>query len=341
VELTNANGASARIIALGASIQSLAMPDRRGELADVVLGHRTVQEYLAKRQFFGATVGRYANRIARGTFTLDGKRVCVDVNDGPNHLHGGAQGFDLKLWTVESVTTTPAPQVVLSLVSADGDAGYPGELRATATYTLTGENELHIDYQATANRPTVCNLSSHAYFNLAGEASGSDVLDHRLTLHASAFTPVDATMIPTGELRPVAGTPFDFRGGRALGQDVRNAENEQIRLGRGYDHNFMLDGEAGALRLAARVECRRSGRVLELLTTAPGLQVYSGNFLDGTTVGKGGQFYRQGDGLCLEPQYFPDAPNQPKFPSARLDPDTTYRNRIVFRFSPSHDERAP
>lgn len=333
VELSNTQGMSARILTLGATLQSLAVPDRMGESADVVLGHRSAAEYLAKPQFFGVTVGRYANRIAKGTFTLDGKTYTLPVNDAPNHLHGGAHGFDKALWTIDSVTSGSPASVVLSHTSRDGDAGYPGTLEVTATYSLNDDHELAIEYRATTDQPTVVNITNHAYFNLRGAASGADVLEHRLRVVADAFTPVDATLIPTGEIRPVAGTPFDFRKLTAVGARIRDGRDAQLRFGRGYDHNFVLNGAAGELRLAARLEEPISGRVLELFATAPGLQLYTGNFLDGTSVGKSGRIYRQSDALCLEPQAFPNAPNQPNFPSTRLNPGETYRHSIALRFS--------
>jgi aldose 1-epimerase len=337
VELSNAKGMSARIITLGATIQALSVPDAKGKSADVVLGYNTPAEYLEKPQFFGVTVGRYANRIARGKFVLDGKTYTLPINDSPNHLHGGSKGFDKALWTLDSVTSGSATNgalanAVMSYTSPDGEEGYPGTLKVTATYSLNDKNELAIDYQATTDKPTVLNITNHAYFNLAGEAGNDDILDHRLTVAADAFTPVSATLIPTGERKPVAGTSFDFRKPTRIGDRIRNGGDEQLRFGRGYDHNFVVNGTPGTLRVAARLEEPTSARSMELLTTAPGLQFYSGNFLDGTSVGKGGHIYRQGDALCLEPQAFPDSPNQPHFPSTRLDPGNTYRHSIVLRF---------
>lgn len=333
VELTGAAGVSARIMTLGASIQSLNVPDRHGKSADIVLGHATVAEYLAKPQYFGATVGRYANRIRDGRFELDGKRYELETNDGTNHLHGGARGLDKVVWKIESVKGGSPASVVLSHVSPDGAGGYPGTLKVTATYSLSDKNELTIEYRATTDKPTIVNITNHSYFNLAGDAGTSDILGHRLTLFADAYTPVDATLIPTGERRGVAGTPFDFREPQTIGARVRDGRDEQIRFGRGYDHNYIVRGPAGSLRPAARVEDPASGRVMDLSTTAPGVQFYSGNFLDGTTLGKTGRIYRQGDALCLEPQVFPDAPNRPDFPSSRLNPGQTYANTMVFRFS--------
>lgn len=333
VELTNAHGVSVRLMTLGASIQSLSVPDRNGKSADIVLGYRTAAEYLSKPQYFGGTIGRFANRIARGEFALDGERFKLETNDGPNHLHGGSSGFDRVLWKLEPAWRSAPESAVFSLRSPDGDSGYPGTLDVTTIYTLNERNELTIEYRATADRPTLINITGHSYFNLAGEAGSSDVMEHRLTLDADFYTPVSSTLIPTGERRAVQGTHFDFRKGEAIGRHIRDGRNEQIRYGRGYDHNFIVNGPAGKLRRAARVEDAKSGRVLEVLTAAPAIQFYSGNFLDGTTIGKSGRVYRQGDGLCLEPQIFPDAPNHPDFPSGRLNPGEVYTNKVVYAFS--------
>ncbi|HEY0940409.1 MAG TPA: aldose epimerase family protein [Steroidobacter sp.] len=333
VELANARGMSVRILALGGVIQQLLVPDRDGRAADVVLGYATAQQYLDQPQYFGATVGRYANRIAAGKFTLDGKQYELETNDGPNHLHGGTLGFDKVLWKVESVAAGSPARAVLTYISPDGEGGYPGTLQVTATYTLGDDNELGIEYRATTDRPTIANITHHSYFNLAGEAAHTDVLNHRVMLFASQYTPVNKTMIPTGERRSVAGTPFDFRQPHAIGERIRDGSDEQLHLGRGYDHNFIIDGEPGRLRPAARVEDPQSGRVLELLASAPGVQFYSGNFLDATSVGKSRRVYRQADGFCLEPQVFPDSPNHADFPSARLNPGQTYVNTLLLRFS--------
>jgi len=333
VMLTNSRGVSARVIALGATLQSLNVPDREGRADDIVLGYDTAAEYLAKPQYFGVTVGRYANRIARGRFTLDGRQYVLETNDGPNHLHGGIRGFDKRVWTIQSVRSGREASVTLSYRSPHNEGGFPGTLEVTATYSLSDANELTIVYRATTDRPTIVNLTNHALFNLAGERASTDALGARLTFHASAYTPVDDTLIPTGELRPVAGTPFDFRTPVAVGARIRDGRDPQILIGRGYDHNFVVDGDAGTLRPALRLEDPRSGRVMEMAVTAPGVQFYTGNFLNGTVVGKAGRVYRQGDGLAFEPQAFPDAPNQPAFPSARLDPGQTYLNRMVLLFS--------
>lgn len=333
VTLTNTHGVSASVITLGATLQSLIVPDRDGRPGDIVLGHDTARDYLVKPQYFGVSVGRYANRIAKGRFKLEGKDYVLETNDGPNHLHGGVNGFDKRMWTIESLNSGPEARVVLRYVSPDGEGGYPGTLTATVTYALNERNELSIEYGATTTKTTIVNLTNHAYFDLSAGTAPGGVMDQKLTLHADAYTPVDATLIPTGEWRPVGGTPFDFRRPRAIGARVRDGRDEQIRIGRGYDHNFIVDGPAGELRPAARLEDPLSGRAMDLLITAPGVQFYSGNFLDGMVTGKSGRIYRQGDGLCLEPQVFPDAPNQPGFPSARLDPGQAYVNRMVFRFS--------
>lgn len=333
VELVNGKGMSVRIMTLGAAIQQLMVPDRQGRAGDVVLGYATAQQYLDQPQYFGATVGRYANRIANGRFILDGQQYQLETNDGSNHLHGGKRGVDKAVWKIDAVNSGSPASVVLSNTSADGAGGYPGTLKMTATYSLNDKNELSVEYRATTDQPTIVNITNHSYFNLAGEASTSDVMGHRLTLFASKYTPVDQTLIPTGELRAVAGTPFDFRQPHAIGERVRDGKDEQLRIGRGYDHNFVVDGQPNEMRPAARVEDPQSGRVMELLANGPGVQFYSGNFLDATSVGKTGRVYRQGDGLCLEPQVFPDAPNHRDFPSARLNPGATYVNAMVLRFS--------
>lgn len=325
---------TARVITLGASLQSLEAPDRQGRRADVVLGYADLAGYLAAPNYFGATVGRFANRIARGRFTLEGRTYQTPVNNGPNSLHGGTRGFDKVNWTVVEQHGGASPGVTLRYVSPDGDQGYPGTLTATAAYTLGPDDALHITYSATTDRPTIVNLSNHAYWNLAGEGSPLGAMGHVLTIPAAAFLPTDAGAIPTGEVRSVAGTPFDFRGGKTVNQDVRNGRDEQVRFARGFDHNWVLSREAvSAPRVVARVEEPVSGRMMEVLSDQPGLQVYSGNFLDGTITGKSGRIYREGDALVLEPQRFPDAPNRPAFASARLDPGATYVNHIVFRFS--------
>ena len=332
VTLTNGAGISARIMTLGATLQSLMVPDKAGHKDDVVLGYDSAQEYLSHPDYFGASVGRYANRIAKAKFTLDGKNYALPVNDGPNTLHGGAKGFDKRMWKIDSVSNGPEAKVVFSYVSADGEEGFPGELKVTVTYSLSEQNALKLEYRATTSKPTVLNLTNHSYFNLSGN-DARDVMGNMVTLHAERFTPVDATLIPTGERRAVAGTVFDFRTPHRVGDRIRDGHDQQIRYARGYDQNFIVDGAAGSLRPAAVVSEPVSGRTLELSTSAPGVQFYTGNFLDGTYFGKGQRAYRQGDAICLEPGVFPDTPNHPDFPTSRLNPGQTYINTIVYKFS--------
>jgi len=329
--LINRPGAVAEITNYGGIVVALRMPDRTGALEDVVLGYPTLDGYLAdNRPYFGALVGRYGNRIRHGRFVLDGKAYALACNNGENHLHGGTSGFDRAVWTARPSFERAALE--LRYESADGDQGYPGRLAVEVTYALTDENALRIDYRATTDRPTLCNLTHHSYFNLDG-AGRSDVLDHTLFIDADRFTPVDGGLIPTGELRPVKGTPFDFTEPRRVGEFI-DAQDEQLKLAGGYDHNFVLRPAGGAEpRLAARVKGARSGRVMEVHTTEPGVQFYSGNFLDGTITGKGGRVYARRYGLCLETQHFPDSPNQPLFPSTVLRPGASYRTTTLYRFS--------
>lgn len=334
ITLANARHMSVRIISYGASIQAVTVPDRHGHLADVALGYPTLEKYVEQPQYFGSTVGRVANRIAKGMFTLDGRIYRVPVNNGPNSLHGGTKGFDKLVWQVAGTKQGPSASVTLRLVSPDGDMGYPGNLTVTATYALNDKNELSVEYKATTDRTTVVNISNHAYWNLAGEGSAEGAMGHLLTIPAETYSPTDATAIPTGEFRPVAGTVFDFRKPVAVGARVRDASEAQIVLGKGYDHNWVVSRNVSRTpRLLARVEEPKSGRVMEILSNQPGLQFYSGNFLDATTSGKAGRLYREGDAIVLEPQMFPDTPNQPQFGSIRLDPGQTYRNIIIWRFS--------
>jgi len=334
ITLADGHGMAATILTLGASVQSVIVPDRNGKVADIVLGYDDLVGYLAKPNYFGATVGRVANRIAKGRFTLDGKSYQTPVNDGPNALHGGTKGFDKVVWTIVSTNGGAQPSVTLRYVSPDGDQGYPGTLTATATYSLDDKGALKVDYDATTNKPTVVNLSNHTYWNIDGEGSVAGAMGLRLMIPAETYTPTDATAIPTGELRSVAGTPFDFRTPTAIGLRVRDGRDEQLRFGRGYDHNWVVSrAKPATMQLMARVEDPQSGRVMEVLSDQPGLQFYSGNFLDGTIVGKSGHIYRGGDAIVLEPQMFPDAPNRPAFGSVRLDPGQHYTNHIVFRFS--------
>jgi aldose 1-epimerase len=334
VTLANSHGVSARIITYGATLQALVTPDRHGQKADIALGYDDLSGYVEHPNYFGATIGRFANRIGGARFTLDGKTYTLALNDKPNSLHGGTQGFDKRPWRIESVQSGESAAVTMTLTSAAGDQGYPGTLQVKQRFSLDETGALTLDYSATTDAPTVVNLTNHSIFDLAGEGSHHGVLDQRLTIPASHYTPVDATLIPTGVLQPVAGTVFDFTHGRIIGQDIRDGRDPQIVAGRGYDHNFALDaGLTREPKLAARLEDPQSGRVLEVWSTEPGLQVYTGNFLDGTRVGKHGHLYRMGDGIALEPQKFPNAPNEPKFTSARLNPGSTYHHRMVFRVS--------
>lgn len=333
VTLTAESGLRARILTYGASIQALLVPDRNGALADVSLGHATLKEYLDHPQYMGATVGRVANRIARGRFTLDGVEYRVPVNNGANSLHGGSEGFDKANWKIVELGAEPRPRLVLRHVSPEGDQGYPGTLTATAAYSIAAD-ALTVEYEATCDRPTIVNLSNHAYWNLAGEGGEEGAMDHRLTIPADHYLPTDEGSIPTGEFRPVAGTAFDFRTPTRIGARLRDGSDAQLRIGRGYDHNWVIAREvAPEPRLLARLEHDGSGRIMEILSDRPGLQFYSGNFFDGTTVGKSGGIYRMGDAVALEPQKFPDTPNRPEFGSVRLAPGETYRNTIVWRFS--------
>jgi len=334
VTLTNGHGMSARVLAWGAILEKLVVPGRHGP-ADVVLGYDNMDGYLKAPNYFGATVGRYANRIAKGRFTLDGKEYKLAINDGPNALHGGRKGFDKQLWTIAKVASgRDSASVTFTRTSPDGEEGYPGTMQLSATFTLTETNELRVDYRATTDKPTIANITNHSYFNLAGPASGRSATELVVTIPAASYTPVDTTLIPTGEIRSVAGTPFDFRTPRRVADRVRDGRDEQIRIARGYDQNWVVTkGPTRDVHLMARVKDPASGRVMEVLSNQPGVQFYTGNFLDGTAVGKGGTIYRQGDGLCFEPQVFPDTPNHPAFGSARVDPGQTYENRIVYRFS--------
>lgn len=333
VTLSAANGVTARIFALGATLQGYSLPDRKGVLADVLLGHDHPAEYEATQDFFGVTVGRFANRIARGTFTIDGTTYRLPLNDGEASLHGGGQGFDRKVWAIESVTANgPVASVTLALTSPDGDQGYPGEVTARVTYALGDDGVLTITMTATTSKPTIINMTNHALFNMAGQCPAEGAMGNRLTMPASRYTPVNTALIPTGELAPVAGTPFDFRKPKALSDGLRNARDPQVLVGRGFDHNWVLDkGQTAEPQLIARAEDPVSGRAMEVLSTEPGVQMYTGNFLAGTNPGKGGCLYRMGDGYALEPQKFPDTPNQPAFGSARLDPGQTYRHVMVLR----------
>jgi len=324
--LRNGNGVEVKAISYGAIITSVRVPDRSGQLADVVLGFDALDGYLKTHPYFGAVVGRYGNRIGKGQFTLDGRTYKLAINNPPNHLHGGIKGFDKFVWTAEPLSGRVG--VAFSRTSPDGEEGYPGSLEARIVYTLTDRNELAVEYQATTDKATPINLTQHSYFNLA---AAGDILGHQMTINADRYTPVDATLIPTGDLAAVDGTPFDFRKPTAIGARI-DVAHEQIKNGGGYDHNFVLNRTGSGLALAARVVETRTGRTLEVRTTEPGLQFYTGNFLDGTLTGKGGQVYRHRTGFCLETQHFPDSPNKPQFPSAILRPGQEYRSQTVFAF---------
>jgi aldose 1-epimerase len=326
--LTNARGLEIRAIAYGAILVSIRTPDRNGRLEDIALGFDDLDGYLTRSRFFGAVVGRYGNRIANGRFTLDGHTFQLATNNGRNHLHGGMNGFDKMLWQARPFARDGNTAVAFSYASADGEEGYPGRLDASASYILTERNELVVEYEATASKPTPINLTQHSYFNLAGEGRG-DILRHVLTIDADRYTPVDDTMIPTGDLARVDGTPFDFRQPTAIGARI-DAGDEQLRRGAGYDHNYVLSGGSG-LRHAARVVEPATGRTLDVATTEPGVQFYSGNHLSGE-IGKGGHSYGARDGFCLETQHFPDSPNHQGFPSTILRPGKTYRSKTVFTF---------
>ncbi len=328
--LRNSKGMEARIMTYGGTVVSLKVLDRNGHFGDVVLGYDDLPDYLTNSPYFGALIGRYGNRIAKGKFALDGDEYTLPLSDPPNSLHGGTNGFDKRLWKVVMADVGPnGPRLELNYYSKDGDQGYPGDLDVYATYTITEDNALKVDFKATTDADTVCNLTHHSYFNLHGSG---DVLDYEVYINAEKFTPVDSTLIPTGELRPVKGTPFDFLTPTAIGARI-NEDNQQLKFAHGYDDNWVLDKPAGKFDLAARVYDPVSGRVLEVYTTAPGMQFYTGNFLNGTMKGKGGWVYQFRDAFCLEPQDFPDAPNHPNFPSAELKPGQTYKSTIIYKFS--------
>ena len=330
--LTNAHGIEIRAMTYGAIITTIYTPDRNGHRDDIVLGFDSVAGYLSGSPYFGAVVGRYANRIAGGHFTLDGVTYTLARNNGPNSLHGGLRGFDKVLWSAEPVRRDSAVGVRLRYTSPDGEEGYPGTLQVQVTYTLTAHDELIVDYDATTDKATPLNLSQHTYWNLHGHGQG-DILDHVLSLDASRYTPVDSTLIPTGEIAAVAGTPFDFRTPAAVGARI-DAANEQLGFGHGYDHNWVLDQpRPGILSHAARLVDPVSGRAIDVSTTEPGIQFYAGNFLDGTIKGKGGQVYGHRGALCLETQHFPDSPNHPNFPSTILRPGQRYQSRTIVTFS--------
>jgi aldose 1-epimerase len=324
-------GTRLKVISYGGIVQSLEIPDRHGHYANVSLGYDNLASYVAGTTFFGATIGRYGNRIAKGQFTLDGKSYQLSVNDGVNSLHGGAKGFNTKVWDIEGFTSGSDVGLHLYYTSVDGEMGYPGTLKVRVTYTLTAHGDWRIDYRATTDKATVVNLTNHTYYNLAGEGSGG-IYDHELHLAAGRFTPTDSGLIPTGELAKVAGTPFDFRTAKPIGRDIR-VGHPQLVTAKGFDHNWVLDkGVTTRPEHIATLRDPKSGRTLKIATDQPGVQFYSGNFLDGTLVGPSGRTYRQGDGMCLETQHFPDSPNHPSFPSTVLRPGQTYRTSTVHSF---------
>ena len=327
--LTNVNGLEARIMTYGGIVVSLKIPDRNGNLGDVVLGYDAPDAYLKNNPYFGAIIGRYGNRIGKATFSLNRKSYALSKNNGENMLHGGNKGFDKVVWKAREANTRNGVGLSLTYLSKDREEGFPGNLAVTVVYTLTNTNALRIDYSATTDKTTVINLTHHSYFNLAGEG---DILKHELMINAGRFTPVDSGLIPTGELRLVKGTPMDFTEPTAIGARI-DQQDEQLRFGKGYDHNWVLNKSPGALALAARVYERGSGRVMEIRSTEPGIQFYSGNFLDGSITGKGGRVYKLRNGFCLEPQHFPDSPNKPAFPSTVLRPGERYKTTTIFKFS--------
>ena len=328
--LTNANGLKAQVMTYGAIVTSLEVPDRKGQMDDIVLGYDNLQDYIKETPYFGAIVGRYGNRIAKGKFTLDGVTYTLATNNNGNHLHGGVKGFDKVVWEDQPVWRPDGVGVKLSYLSRDGEEGYPGNLKATVTYILTNDDELRIEYEATTDKATPVNLTHHGYFNFTG--AERDILGHELMLNADRFTPVDAGLIPTGELRPVAGTPMDFTRATAIGARIEN-DYEQLQFGGGYDHNWVLNKEGKDMTLAAVVYEPTSGRVMKVYTAEPGIQFYAGNFLDGTITGKEGKVYKHRYGFCLETQHYPDSPNKPDFPSTILHPGQKYETTTIYRFS--------
>ena len=329
VTLTNSNGVSVDVINYGGIITRIETPDSNGNMGNIVLGLDNLEDYTNATTYFGAIIGRFGNRIANGKFSLNGTDYQLATNDGDNHLHGGVQGFDKKVWTMVPFSTENSAGVTLSLVSPDGDQGYPGELTTQVTYTLTNKNTLDMQFVAKTNKPTIINMTQHSYFNLAGKG---DILDHQMQINSNAITPVDGGLIPTGELMQVAGTPFDFRNPKAIGKEI-NIDDEQLKLGKGYDHNFVLKNKPNHdLIEAANVYEPSSGRTLTVYTEEPAVQFYSGNFLDGSSKQASGLVHKLRSGFCLEPQHFPDAPNQPTFPSTTLLPGEVYSTRIVYEF---------
>jgi aldose 1-epimerase len=329
--LRNTRGAEAKITNYGAIVTSLKVADRNGKFDDVVLGFNDFDSYLKNDPYFGAIVGRYGNRIAKGRFTLSGVEYKLATNNGENHLHGGIKGFDKVVWTGRELKSAAGPAVVMTYLSKDGEEGYPGNLNVRVVYTLTNNNELKIDYTATTDKDTVTNITHHSYFNLAGDGNG-DILNHLVTINANRFVPTDAGSIPTGELKSVAGTPFDFLKPMAIGARI-NQDDEQLKFGNGYDHTWVINGRPGVMRLAATAYEATSGRVMQVWTTEPGVQFYTGNFLNGTLTGKSGKVYQRRFGFCFETQHYPDSPNHPAFPTTTLKKGQTYKSTTIYRFS--------
>jgi aldose 1-epimerase len=333
--LTNTRGLEARILTYGGILLSLKVPDRNGHLDDIVLGFDSADGYNTLGQYFGALIGRYANRIGKGRFTLNGVEYKLAINRGGHHLHGGVNGFNRVVWRATALKTSAGAAIELTYLSEDGEVGYAGNLSVKVVYTLTNNNELQFEYSATSDKDTVVNLTNHSYFNLAGQGQG-DILKHELMINAARFTPVDSALIPTGELRTVQGGPFDFTRMTSIGSRI-NQDDEQLKFGNGYDHNWVIDGERGALRKGAAVREPTTGRVMEVWTTEPGVQLYSGNFLDGARIGKDQKAYRRHYGLCLETQRYPDAPNKSEFPTATLRAGERYQSTTIYRFSSTRD----
>lgn len=329
--LKNETGMEVSVMTYGGIITSLKVPNKQGLSEDVVLGYDSLSQYIKKSPYFGAIIGRYGNRIAKGKFSIDGNHYTLATNDGPNHLHGGVKGFDKVVWNASEKQTDSSASLVLTYLSKDMEEGYPGNLNTKVTYTLTNNNELLVDYEATTDKKTIVNLTQHSYFNLSGDFS-KPILDHEITIDADKFVPVDATLIPIGELKNVAGTPFDFRQAKAIGKDI-NADNEQLKRGLGYDHCWVLNNQGQGMRFAASAYNKESGRLLKVFTDQPGIQLYTGNFLDGTLPSKQGGTYAYRTGFCLETEHYPDSPNQKDFPTVILNPGETYHTETVFNFS--------
>ncbi|MDF1866898.1 MAG: galactose mutarotase [Saprospiraceae bacterium] len=328
--LSNANQMSVEILTFGGIIKAIYCPDKNGKIENVILGFNTLKPYLETHPYFGAIVGRYGNRIANGKFNIDGTEYNLATNNSPNHLHGGLKGFDKVIWQAREFKDNEKIGLELSYLSKDMEEGYPGNLNVKVTYSLNNQNELSIDYEAVTDKKTICNLTNHSYFNLAGEGKGN-ILNHQLVIHADSITPVNEHLIPTGEPMAVQGTPFDFRSGKKMGEEI-DSNNEQIKYGGGFDHNFILKGNSESLPIIAKISEPESGREMEILTTEPGVQFYTGNFLDGTLIGSGNQPYQKRAGFCLETQHYPDSPNQPNFPSTILEVGETYKTTTVYRF---------